>query len=258
MKRTKKSCPKCGKEISLSNYEKHVSSCCVDKNESSLSLNEDWKISDNEYKCPYCDKIYPKKGVITHIWRKHGEGINLKTNSSYNNDRFAWNKGLTKETDERVAKFGETYSNGIKDGSIVGSFLGRHHTEDTIKVISKKLSSNNRGGRCKWYEVEKPDGTKVKVQGTWERDFAKVLNFIDEEWIKPSQYQEHTFKWADEGIQHSYTPDFYSPKLKKYFEVKGYWWGNDKRKMELVLEQNDINIEVIQKKELERYLQLIS
>lgn len=257
MKRTKKSCPKCGKEISASNYQKHVNSCSDE--EKKLFLNEDWKISNNEYKCPHCDKLYPKQGIITHIWRNHGDGVQHSTYQNLGeNRRRNWSKGLTKESNESVAKMAKTLSDKMSDGSIIPSFLGKHHTEDTIKIISKKLSSNNRGGRCKWYEVEKPDGTKVKVQGTWERDFAKVLNFIDEEWIKPSQYQEHTFKWTDEGIQHSYTPDFYSPKLKKYFEVKGYWWGNDKRKMELVLEQNDINVEVIQKKELDRYLRLIS
>ena len=63
-----------------------------------------------------------------------------------------------------------------------------------------------------------------------------------------------TLKWIDENkIEHYYTPDFWSPKLKKYFEVKGYWWGNDKAKMRLVLEQNTVNLEIIQKSDLESY-----
>lgn len=96
------------------------------------------------------------------------------------------------------------------------------------------------------------------MQGTWEQRFAKILNIIDKHWIKPSLYHKvHSFNWVDDnGEKHTYTPDFYSPKLNKYFEVKGYWWGDDKKKMEKVLEQNNINIEIIQKKELEIYEKL--
>lgn len=51
--------------------------------------------------CPYCGKEYTNKGIGTHIWRNHGSGINFKSN---NENRVAWNKGLTKLTDERIAK----------------------------------------------------------------------------------------------------------------------------------------------------------
>ena len=91
--------------------------------------------------------------------------------------------------------------------------------------------------------------------------FVEVLNMIDNNWIKPTLYhKEHSFKWTDrENREHTYTPDFYSPKLNKYFEIKGYWWGNDKEKMKLVLEQNkNIKIEIIKKKELESYEKLLS
>jgi hypothetical protein len=222
-------------------------------------IDPNWKISDNEYKCPHCDKIFCKMGISTHIWRKHGEGINLQTNFGYKDDRVAWNKGLTKESDKRVQQFGDTYSIRFNKG-LVNGFNGKHHSLKTKKQIGEKLSVNNKGGRCKWHEVEKPNGTKVKVQGTWERDFSKVLNIIDENWVKPTNgNNNHTFKWIDidnENKEHSYTPDFYSPKLNKYFEIKGHWWGNDKRKMELVLLQNNVNVEIIQEKELKNYLKL--
>lgn len=115
------------------------------------------------------------------------------------------------------------------------------------------------GGRCKWFEVIKEDGEVIKVQGTWEKRFSTILNFVDKGWIKPSLYhKEHSYKWVDsENKEHTYTPDFYSPKLNKYFEVKGYWWGNDKEKMKLVLEQNiGLKIEVVKEKELKCYEKL--
>lgn len=208
-------------------------------------------------KCPYCGKEYSKKGIGTHIWRVHGKGKEHNPNKGFENGtRVTWNKGLTKETDDRVKSYGETIRKTIETNG--NSFEGKHHTKETRNIISKKLSKNNKGGRCKWFKVEKPTGEIVKVQGTWEQRFAKILNIIDKHWIKPSLYHKvHSFNWVDDnGEKHTYTPDFYSPKLNKYFEVKGYWWGDDKKKMEKVLEQNNINIEIIQKKELEIYEKL--
>lgn len=210
-------------------------------------------------KCPHCDRFFSIKGIGTHMWRKHGNGINHKSNKPYNEGRFAWNKGLTKDTDERVKKFGETYSNNVKNGITIPSFLGKHHTLENIKKFSLKTSLNNKGGKCKWFEIINPKGEKIKVQGTWERDFCKVLNIIDENWIKIGVGNpEHSFKWIDlNNKEHYYTPDFWCPKLQKYFEVKGYWWGEDKRKVEQVLEQHKINLEIVKKKELDSYLKLI-
>jgi len=206
-------------------------------------------LPNGNFKCNLCGKNYSKKGIGTHIWRSHGEGKSHNPNKN----RVAWNKGLTKETDDRVKKNGESISKNP------GGFLGKIHSQKSKEKISKKLSLNNKGGRCKWFEVERIDGIKFNVQGTWERDFVKVLNILDDNWIKIGiGNKNHSFKWIDdEGKNHIYSPDFYSPKLKKYFEIKGYWWGNDKRKMELVLEQNEINIEIVKKKELNIYMNLM-
>lgn len=212
--------------------------------------------NQEKIKCPYCGKEYSKYGIGTHIWRSHGKGKNHDPNKGFKTGkRKQWNQGLTKETDTRVKQSAETYSHRLQNGKTKNGFEGKHHTENTKKIISEKLSKNNKGGRCKWFNVEKPSGDIVKVQGTWEKRFAAVLNLIDESWIKPTLYnKDHSFKWIDDkGVEHTYTPDFYSPKLNKYFEVKGYWWGDDKNKMNKVIEQNNLNIEIVQKKELQLY-----
>jgi hypothetical protein len=229
------------------------------KKDSLIKIKEEWKQENGMYKCPYCQKEYIKTGLGTHIWRIHGEGINHNPNRTYKKGRYAWNKGLTKETDEHVKQFSDTLKNNYKNGTIIPVFKGKHHKKESIEKMSLKMSMNNKGGRCKWYEIEKPNGEKVKVQGTWELSFVKVLNILDENWIKPTiGNKEHVYEWIDKNDKkHFYTPDFYSPKLKKYFEVKGYWWGDDKEKMEYVLSQHKLNLEIIQKKELEIYLKLI-
>lgn len=203
-------------------------------------------------KCIYCNKEFSPKGIGTHIWRVHGEGKKHNPNIGFKKGtRQIWNKGLTKETDERVLNICKSIRH---DG-----FQGKHHNNNTKLILSEKLSKNNKGGRCKWYEIEKTNGELVKVQGTWESRFAAVLNIIDENWIKPGVgNKKHTFQWIDENNEiHYYTPDFFSPKLNKYFEVKGYWWGEDRNKMKLVLLQNNIRIEIITKSELLKYEKLI-
>ncbi|GJQ44001.1 MAG: hypothetical protein JETCAE03_34990 [Ignavibacteriaceae bacterium] len=147
----------------------------------------------------------------------------------------------------------------MKNGKIFPSFLGKHHTQKSKDKISKKMTKNHKGSRCKWFEYKKKDGKIFTLQGAWEVRFAKVLDILDENWIKIGiNTKGHSFKWIDENnISHHYTPDFYSPKLKKYFEVKGYWWDKDKLKMKLVKKQNEINIEMVFKKDLENYEKLI-
>ena len=66
-------------------------------------------------KCPYCGKEYSKKGIGTHIWRVHGKGKEHNPNKGFENGtRVTWNKGLTKETDDRVKSYGETIRKTIE------------------------------------------------------------------------------------------------------------------------------------------------
>jgi hypothetical protein len=203
-------------------------------------------------KCDICGKEYSIKGIYTHKWRSHGEGQNHNPNKGYEDGtRQIWNKGLNKETDERVKNAGETYSDNYKNGLII-----HHHTPPGLearKRTSERMSLFNTGGKSKWFDYFKKDGTKIKLQGTWEVRFAKILDKIDENWIKPGLCNKsHSFNWKNnKNEEHIYTPDFYSPKFNKYFEVKGYWWGDDKNKMKYVIEQNPtIIIDIIEKKEL--------
>jgi hypothetical protein len=208
------------------------------------------------YNCPYCNKEYSKMGIATHIWRSHGSGKSHNPNKGYiDNNRKVWNKNETKFTNKCILKQSETLKHNIEIGKIVPGFTNKKHTLKSKRIISKKLSKNNKGGRSKWYKFYKSNGHIVKVQGTWEYRFAKVLEFIDEDWIKIKREPDHLYEWVDvDNITHNYTPDFYSPKLDKYFEVKGYWWGNDEQKMKYVQTQyNNKIFDIIRNTELLKY-----
>lgn len=251
-KKTK--CEICGKYIANCGYKNHIlSHQNLKKKHSNLKIKEEWKTDDGKYKCPFCSKVFCKKGIATHIWRMHTrEG--RKHNSDGNakrqkNGYIPWSRGLTKETDNRVC-WGETLKKRYATGELVPGFKGKEHTKETKEKISKKLSINNKGGRCEWYSYKKPNGDVVKVQGTWELRFAKLCDKVNIKWEKNQKYI-YTYK-DNENKKHYYRPDFYLPEISIWIEIKGYWWGKDKEKMQLIFEQNKENkIKIIRKKQLE-------
>lgn len=200
-----------------------------------------------EISCMKCKKTFKSvRGFNSHYTQMHG--IEYKDNSNRGKPvgTDSWNKGLTKNTDIRVKKSGQTYSDGIKSGRIKHSFTGKSLSLEHKIKISKKLSKNNKGGRCKWYKV---DG--ISVQGTWERDIAIKMSEFNIDWSRSPT----SFGYVnDDGAFKRYTPDFYLKKFNLFLEIKGYWWGNDKRKMELIFEQYpNINILIMEKEKFENF-----
>lgn len=110
--------------------------------------------------------------------------------------------------------------------------------------FNRVISSNNKGGRCKWIEYKKKNGDIIKLQGTYELRFAKILDEIDINWIKPTIWnREHQFNWLDKkGKSHWYTPDFFSPLLNRYFETKGYWTNLQLEKKEFIETLSNVSI----------------
>jgi len=216
-----------------------------------------YKIKENLYKCE-CEKEfdnYQKLNSHFCYCLIHRKGIPPKNpnRADYFNGKRGWKKGLTKETDSRIAKISQNLKSKYESGELISNWknkiLSNEHKE---KLSIKQSGLNYSGGICKWYNYIKPNGTYQKVQGTWELKFAKYLDTIDEKWIKIGNGKEiHTFIWVDkQGNKRRYTPDFWCPILQKYFEVKGYWRESDRNKMKLVLEQNDINIEIIEENQM--------
>lgn len=105
-----------------------------------MSLS-DYKFNEetNKYICPECGKEFSKKGIGSHYWRNHtekGREFVSNCNREYiKGTRVAWNKGLTKETDERVKKQGRTFHNRYVNGEINRS--SSKHSEETKRKISE-------------------------------------------------------------------------------------------------------------------------
>lgn len=208
----------------------------------------------NELHCPYCNRV--AKNPNSH--RNHERLCKLNPNRDlasafrdYDKSKCGWSRGLTKETNERVARKAEAlhtyYSGGRK-----GSFFGRHHSPETKEKLSRiqsfLIEEKGHGGflDVKYYKISNIEGVEYSVRGTWELELAKHLNARKILWER-----KHYLSYIDDkGSNKTYVPDFYLPETKEYWEVKGYFSPKDKHKLALVEEQNGLQVKVLQFEEL--------
>lgn len=191
----------------------------------------------NKYICPECGKEFSKKGIGSHYWRNHiEEGKKFNAYKGYvSGTRVAWNKGLTKETDERVRKSTETLKKHIADGTT--TYKGKKFTEEQKQRHSEIMrravlehkdsySSSNVCGRVK---IQEYNG--MKFHGKWEVEVAK---WLDRNNIKFFRDEITPFEYFWNGKIHLYFPDFYLPDFDVYIEVKGYETERDRCKWKSV------------------------
>jgi hypothetical protein len=199
----------------------------------SKTLTKNFKIL---IQCKYCN-------VEFETIKKNRKFCSRSCNVSYQN---IINKDkLSKRFTKTLKHYYSTHTVSRKNSGMKGKIQS--------EKAKQKISLNNRGGRCSWYEIIKKNGHKVKVQGSYEKRFAAILDKIDGDWIKPSIWnREHQFNWFDDnGKSHWYTPDFWSPKLQKYFEIKGFWKKGDKKKKDFI--QTVENIEIVYLNDIKNY-----
>lgn len=137
----------------------------------------------------------------------------------------AWNKGLSKGTDDRLAKLGQTLSKVMtgKPGHSMPESQKLHLSALQSERLREGYANGTRsqaGGYCKWFEVE-----GVKVQGTWELRAAKVLSKWKQEGkILSWERCPHRISYTVNGQTRTYSPDFLVRKLdgtEYILEVKG-------------------------------------
>lgn len=198
-----------------------------------------FKVSLNRWCCEksarMCIEVKRKNSIHASKCHKSGKipGWNKLDKLGIGNRN--WSKGLTKDSDIRIAKISKGVKLHIK---LYGSSqLGRHHTEETKSKLSTIRCEylENHDSQCKWYDVS--NGIKnIKVQGTWEKRFAEYLNLNNIKWDR--------FKLKFKNY-HRYTPDFYLTDLNIFVEIKGWMRDRDKYKMWSVLDEHNIDIRLI-------------
>ena len=182
------------------------------------------------------------------VGKKNGKGGGgfIGYNEKIKNGEIdVWNKGLKKETDERVKKNAESISNSYKLGIIKVWCEGlTKDTDDRIKNTSDKISStimskvkidawHNSFGKSKIITYN-----GVDFHGSWEVEFAKYLDNNNICWER----NIHKFEYYFENKIHYYTPDFYLLNSDVYVEIKGYPTERDFCKWNCFPENKKLNI----------------
>src|SRR5574344_336650 len=190
-------CEKCKKEfLTLEENNRFCGTSCRHSFIAMHSLN---KNKPRKFKTAYtwiCNKCNLKFRTKIEL-QYHNKKIHF-------NHRGGWNKGLTKETDDRILKSSIIKHQHLNDGTVIPSWTGRHHTKDQRKRISKKLST---------YYKNHPD--KVPY----------VLNHSSKT-SYPEQYFMDVFEKENIILEYHhqisiYELDFCSLEKKIYIEIDG-------------------------------------
>lgn len=208
-------CKYCGKECKNANsLRNHERLCSYNPNKQISNLIEHNK------------KV--KEGII-FIWNK---GLTKETDERVRNNAervhesyltgksIQWEKGLTKETDERIRKQAEQISKTCLKKSKQGTWH---------KSLAKNMHYNYKG---------------IDLDGTWELEYAKYLDANNIEWKRPNERFEYIF---ENKLRH-YTPDFYIVHEDTFVEIKGYKTKKDDEKWKQF--PKDKRLKVLFKKDL--------
>lgn len=197
-------------------------------------------------KCKVCDNLIKSScGRRTcsdicskelKIIRNKEAGIKRKGSPGNRKGKTPWNKGLTKDTDERLRKASESIRQGFVDHP--NRRLGRKHSKETLA----KLRANSGGlrigagrGKGGWYKGYWCDSTYELVWLVYklDNDEHPVRNTVG-----------YPYEW--EGKLHRYYPDFILNDV--IYEIKGYQTLKDFEKYKAV---KDNKLIVLLKKDLQ-------
>lgn len=226
----------------------HERICLKNPNRKPLVNNGNgWKYANKQkskiWKCKWCENE-----TIFNTRRELSQ--HLKELHSNVSKAGGWNKGLTAETNEKVAQIRNSFRKSIENGTYKP--VGRKHTEVEKKHLSECAKKNCLGG---WHTSKTIEYKETKLDSSYELEVAKTLDENQVKWERPTY-----FLWEDSnGMKHRYYPDFYLPDYNVYLDPKNDYLINNKskrfgitdvEKIKLVENQNKIRIIILDKQNL--------
>lgn len=162
------------------------------------------------------------------------------------------NKGKpkSKETRLRMSRVKKIHWKNLEYRKKIphNGMLGKKMTEETkqkLRVVNLGKGNPSYGKPISNAKVTFYNG--IKFKSTWEAIFAKWLDSKGFIW----QYEPKRFFF--DGF--SYLPDFFVKEFNSYVEIKGFWRGNDREKVNAFVSNNN-NLIVIEN--IDAYTQNVS
>ena len=228
---TRIKCEICGQEISKSNMSKHLRR--HEKHPETFKTPA-YRVNHEGLECQFCGKTCKNQNSLRNHERlcKYNPDKQINSFVKYNAEvskgiRIAWNKGLTKDTDYRVANQSKTFKERFAQG-----LYERHSSPN-----SKTYCSRYKYGTYKGYYCD----------SSWELAF--LIYHLDMN--HNVQRNSESFDYiTTEGLDRKFFPDF---KIEDtFYEIKG---GYDKQaECKLKAFPKDLSLEWISTKEIQFYI----
>lgn len=199
--------------------------------------------------CQYCSKECKNTNSLKQHECRCAKNPNRKETpiDIYNKTKHSsWNKGLSKETDIRVAK------NSLKISQALKGKPGHPHTAEEKEKLRQSAIKHHLGG----FNMRKAGiyYNGIKLDSSYELILAEDLDKNNIEWDRPG-----SFPYCLNGKVHQYTPDFYLPDYDIYLDPKNDFLINninpnlgfsDIDKIKEVEKENNIKILILDKTQL--------
>lgn len=240
-------CELCGAEISASNYSKHLRR---HENHPETFEASKYALSHAGLTCQFCDKEWKSRNSLCNHERQckanpecQVSGFSIHNRRVQIGEAVTWNKGLTKETDDRVASFAKKLSHPT----------GRKLSEATKKKLSNSVKLAYAEGRL---------GTRLhcvkharNYYGTYKGyecdssyELAFVIYCLDHN--IPITRNLQGFEYTFEGLAHKYFPDFIVNNV--YIEIKGRVTLQDEAKWAAF--PKDLAFKILKREDMKPYL----
>lgn len=233
------SCVKCKSELATSQLTNHYNSKACN--------------SGGKYKplisCPYCLKL--KEELTDENFANHVKNCLLNDKRlryknakgfKYPNERKAWNKGLTCESDERVKKNTEAVALAKKNAPIVGCAAWSSEKRSLAAKLRGFGGYRPNAGRSKKFKVIDSFGKETTLQSTYELKCSQILDDLKIKWVRPKALKY-------EG--RNYFADFYLTDYNIYLDPKNDYKAKiDADKINKVITENNVKLFVLLKEQI--------
>jgi very-short-patch-repair endonuclease len=207
-------CPICNKQVANNSYARHIQAH-EKPPRYARTLDHDG------LNCKYCNKLHKsRKSLAQHEIRCSKNTSELKIECPTNFKTITpWNKGLTKETDIRVAKSAQTTSE-VLQAKIASGWKPFFATDDywTDEVRAKRSAE-----KVKFYS-ERPELHPNKL-------LASNKNMSYPEQVAASWLSKHNIAFVPQYQTTFYDKkrfvDFFIKDYKLYIEIDGEYWHSN-------------------------------
>jgi hypothetical protein len=159
--------------------------------------------------------------------------------------RVAWNKGLTKEINDRVKAQSDSMIQGYKTGRIAKPKPDINKSRETALKHGFGGYREN-AGKSKKFRVDDSFGKQVCLQSSYEFRCSEILNELGIKWIRPK-----FLKYELEGKVKNYFPDFFLVDYNIYLDPKNSYLAiKDKEKIKSVIDYNSVNVVILLEEQL--------